>query len=193
MKLTAITIAALSAAITFAGQNAAFISKPDKAKLVPEKAVSYLTLRPENHDKTVFYRITMQVKSNQPDDTLVSRMTCNGKTQGWERISIKNTGWQKICRYIAPGEEWSCTYNLKNKGKTFFVRNLKLEKLDENDLTANLLPPLENAGWHDTWGKKQAANRFEKSDESPFGRTLGEGEPEPPVPPDAHGRDARRV
>ena len=68
MKLTAVAIAALSAAISFAGQNAAFITKPDKAKLVPEKAVSSLTLRPESHDKTVFYRITMQVKLKQPDD-----------------------------------------------------------------------------------------------------------------------------
>lgn len=168
MKLTAVAIAALSAAITFAGQNAAFITKPDKAKLVPEKAVSSLTLRPENHDKTVFYRITMQVKLKQPDD-MVFRITCNGKNREWERVRTENTGWQKICRYIAPGEEWSCTYNVKTRGNTFFVRNIKLEKLDENDLTANLLPPLENAGWHNAWGKKQAANRFEKSDESPFG------------------------
>ena len=170
MKISVVIFALLCSAAAFAGKNIEFTTVPDKSGLTPQKALTGLQIRPESTDKSKFYRISMQIKAKQPG--VINSCTSAGRKNSWENISIHDSGWNTVYRYIAPGEAWVYKANVKSKDAAFCVKDIKVEALDNDDLTANLLPPLENAGWHSAWRKKKAEIGLEKDDDSPFGEHI---------------------
>ena len=170
MKLSLISLAVLCGAMAFSAESVKFSTKPDQKSLTSGKAVSYFRILPENLKEDKFYRVTMQIKLNQAD-TLACRV-CRGEkgAPGWSRSGSLSAEWQTYCQYIAPGSPWSYySVGVKTKGNAFQVKDIKVEALDEQDLTANLLPSLKEAGWYNAWKNKEAKIEFEKSEDSPFG------------------------
>ena len=170
MKITAAILALLCSIAAFAGKNTAFETVPAEGNLTPQKELTRLQITPVSHDKSKFYRISMQIKAKQTG--VISSTTTVGKKNSWESICVPNTGWNTVYRYVSPGEKWIYKVNVKRKEAAFCVRDIKVEELDDNNLTSNLLPPLDNAGWYSAWGKKKAKIGLEKYDESPFGENI---------------------
>ena len=170
MKITVVIIALLCSVAAFAGKNTAFTVVSDKSELTQQTALTKLQITPTSRDKSKFYRISMRIKAKQPG--IISSCTSIGKKNSWESIYVPNTNWNIVYRYVAPGEDWTYKVNVKSKESAFCVKDIKVEELDDNDLTANLLPPLDNAGWNSVWGKKKAKIDLEKYDESPFGENI---------------------
>ena len=170
MKLSVVILALLCSVAAFAGKKIEFTTIPDKSGLTPQKALTGLQIRPESTDKNKFYRISMQIKAKQPGP--ISSCASAGKKNSWENICVNGTGWNTVYRYIAPGEAWFFKASVKNKDAAFCVKDIKVEELDDNDLSANLLPPLENSGWHSAWSKQKSKNRLVKNDDSPFGEHI---------------------
>lgn len=170
MKISVIILSLLCSAAAFAGKSIAFTTVPDKSILTPQKALTGLQIRPENTDKCKFYRISMQIKATHPGE--ISSHIAVGKKSSWENICVPDTEWNTVYRYVSPGEAWTYKASVKNKAFSFCVRDIKVEELDDNDLTANLLPHLDNCGWHSVWSKLKAKTELVKSDDSPFGRNI---------------------
>ena len=170
MKITAAIFTLLCSIAAFAGKNISFTASPDIAVLKSQKELTRLQITPERHDKSKFYRISMQIKAKRPG--IISSTTTVGKKNSWESICVPNTGWNTVYRYVSPGEKWIYKVNVKSKEAAFCVKDMKVEELDDNDLTSNLLPPLDNAGWYSAWGKKKAKIELEKYDDSPFGENI---------------------
>lgn len=170
MKITVAILSLLCSIAAFAGKNTAFTAVPDKANLTQQKELTKLQISPKNHDKSKFYRISMQIKAKQPG--VISSCTTVGKKNSWESISVTNTDWNTVYRYVSPGEKWVYKVNVKSREAAFCVKDIKVEELDDDELTANLLPPLDNAGWNSAWGKKKAMISLEKYEDSPFGENI---------------------
>ena len=173
MKLSLATLAIMCGAMVFSAENVKFNTKPDQKILTSGKAVSYFRIMPENLKEDKFYRVTLQIKLNQTDNLATRIYRGEKAAPGWNRTGRISAEWQPYCQYIAPGTAWSYySIGVRTKGNAFLVKDIKVEALDEQDLTGNLLPPLKGAGWYNAWGKKEAKIEFEKSEDSPFGAEI---------------------
>jgi len=169
MKLNGIILAALCGITAFAGENIKFKAdtRPAQKKLSSKKAITSLLILPENLKQDRFCRITVQIKMTSPG-TIVSAVRRGNEKPLWRQTGM-DAGWRNFSIYIAPGKAWNCSLGVSPKGNTFQVKDIRVEALDEEDLTKNLLPPMKEIGWYSVWAKKEAKIGFEKSEDSPFG------------------------
>ena len=173
MKISLTVIAVMCSAMVFSAENIQFSTKPDQKNLSSGEAVSRLRIMPEDMKEDKFYRVTMQIKLNQADNLVTGIYRGEKAAPSFTRTGKFSTEWQSFCQYIAPGSAWSYySIGVKTKGNAFLVKDIKVEALDEQDLTRNLLPPLKELGWCNANNAKEAKMEFEKSEDSPFGAEI---------------------
>jgi len=194
MKTSAIILAAALCGITaFAAESVNFATKPALEKLT-EKTTTSFRILPENLKQDRYYRITGQVKMTEPG-MIASGIRRETEKSLWRASGSIGTEWQEFSLYVDPGEAWTCSLGARPKGNTFQFKDLKVEEMDQEDLTKNLLPTLKGMDWHTVWSKTEAKIGFEKCEDSPFGSEVlaaeiskGTGYPATMSIPLIHGR-----